>query len=116
MKFYEHHTEELLSVSEFWRRMRKHFAAAIGLFAATIVIGIAGLMISGLGLVDALLDSTMLMSGMGPVNCGQLGNGGKIFASFYALFCGIVFVAAMGIVLAPVLHRLLHTTFRGQRS
>ncbi len=116
MKFYEHHTEELLGVAEFWRRMGKHFAAAIGLFAATILVGIVGFRISGLGFVNALLDSTMLMSGMGPVNCDKIGDGGKIFASFYALFCGIVFVAAMGIVLAPVLHRLLHTTLHKRRS
>lgn len=115
MKFYEHYSEDLITVAKFWRRMRMHFAAAIGLFVVTIIIGVAGFMLSGLGFVDALLDSTMLMSGMGPVNCDKIGNGGKLFASFYALFCGIVFVAAMGIALAPLLHRLLHTTLREHR-
>lgn len=115
MKFYEHYSEDLLTAARFWRRMRIHFAAAIGLFIATIIIGVGGFMLSGLGFIDALLDSTMLMSGMGPVNCDKIGNTGKLFASFYALFCGIVFVAAMGIALAPLLHRLLHTTLHERR-
>ncbi len=58
----------------------------------------------------------MLMSGVGPVNCHKIGNGGKIFASFYALFCGIVFVAAMGAILAPALHQLLHVTLRDRSA
>jgi len=32
----------------------------------------------------------------------------KIFASAYALFSGVVFLSAVGIVLAPVFHRVLH--------
>jgi hypothetical protein len=110
MRFYEHHTEPLVTTAKFWRRMRTHSAAAVGLFAMTILIGVVGFRVSGLGYTNSLLDSAMLMSGMGPVNCDKIGNSGKIFASLYALFCGIVFVAAMGIVLAPLLHRLLHTT------
>lgn len=89
---------------------------APGLFIATILIGIVGFKISGLSYSNALLDSTMLMSGVGPVNCHKIGNGGKIFASFYALFCGIGFVAAMGVILAPALHRLLHVTLRDRSA
>lgn len=116
MKFYEHYTDPLISVAEFWRRQGAHVAIAAALFAVTILIGVLGFLLSGLGFVDALLDSTMLMSGMGPVHCDKIGDAGKIFASFYALFCGIVFVAAMGVILAPPLHRLLHVTLRERGS
>jgi hypothetical protein len=58
-------------------------------------------------LVDFLLEASMILGGMGPVN--QLTTtGAKIFASAYALFSGLMFIGVMGIVLAPVAHRLLH--------
>jgi hypothetical protein len=33
---------------------------------------------------------------------------GKFFDGVYALFCGVVLLAATGLMFAPVLHRLLH--------
>jgi hypothetical protein len=49
----------------------------------------------------------MILGGMGPVN--QLANGGaKVFASVYALFSGVIFIALMGIMLSPVVHRVMH--------
>jgi len=112
MKFYEHHTETVIGASEFWARVRRHWGIAVLLFLATLLIGTGGFCLSGLSPLDAVLDSTMLMSGMGPVKCGSIEAWhGKIFASLFALFCGIVFIVAMSIALAPFLHRLLHATF-----
>ena len=76
--------------------------------AAALFIGISGYhWIAGFGWVDSLLEASMILAGMGPVN--QLTTkGAKIFASAYALFSGLMFIAVMGIVLAPVTHRLLH--------
>lgn len=49
----------------------------------------------------------MILGGMGPVN--QLStDGAKVFASFYALFSGLIFIAVMGVVLSPMVHRILH--------
>ena len=56
---------------------------------------------------DAFLNAAMLLGGMGPIHTPKT-DGGKVFAGLYALFAGIVFVAAAGIVVAPVLHRMLH--------
>jgi len=50
----------------------------------------------------------MLLGGMGPVDAPQT-DGGKMFAGLYALYAGLVFIAAAGLVFVPVLHRLLHT-------
>ncbi len=61
----------------------------------------------GLAWRDAFLNSTMLLGGMGPVDAPKTG-GGKLFAGLYALYAGLVFLVAVGVVLAPVLHRLLH--------
>jgi hypothetical protein len=49
----------------------------------------------------------MILGGMGPMNVLQT-NAGKLFASFYALFSGIVFLVAIAVMLAPAVHRFLH--------
>ena len=51
--------------------------------------------------------ASMILGGMGPVNPLRT-DSAKIFASLYALFSGLVFIALMGIVLSPVVHRIMH--------
>lgn len=73
-----------------------------------LFIGIAGYhWIAGLKWIDALLDASMILGGMGPVT-PLTTNAAKVFASAYALFSGLVFIAVMGIVLSPIVHRVLH--------
>ena len=55
-----------------------------------------------------LHNSAMLLSGMGPVLQEYPSAGAKLFSSFYALFSGIVFIANIGVILAPVIHRIFH--------
>jgi hypothetical protein len=57
---------------------------------------------------DAFLNSAMLLGGMGPVDPLKT-PAGKLFAGFYALYAGIVFIGTATVLLAPVLHRILHT-------
>ncbi len=57
--------------------------------------------------IDSLLNASMILGGMGPV--GNLeGDAAKVFASVYALFSGIVFIAVLGMLLAPFVHRTMH--------
>jgi len=58
--------------------------------------------------LDAFLNSAMLLGGMGPVKTEGLSEAGKFFAGIYALYAGLVFIAVMSIMLAPVVHRVLH--------
>lgn len=78
------------------------------LIIMTLLVGLLGYHhIAGFAWVDALLNASMILGGMGPV--GELPTpAAKVFASFYALFCGLIFVAAMGIFLSPLIHRMLH--------
>jgi hypothetical protein len=64
---------------------------------------------------DAFLNAAMLLGGMGPVESPAT-PGGKLFAGLYALYAGLVFLVAVGIVLAPVVHRLLHQFHWDQRE
>jgi hypothetical protein len=57
--------------------------------------------------VDALLNAAMILGGMGPVDTLHTA-AGKVFASFYALFSGMIFLVAAGVLVAPVAHRFLH--------
>jgi len=83
---------------------------ALGVLGMTMAVGIIGYtQIGGLPWTDAVVESAMLMGGMGPVY-GQYLNSGpaKLFSAGYALFCGLVLIALFGIILAPVFHRILH--------
>jgi hypothetical protein len=71
-------------------------------------IGMAGYhFLESLSWLDSLLNASMILGGMGPVNPLQTA-AGKIFASFYALYSGVVLLAAVGILVAPIFHRFLH--------
>jgi hypothetical protein len=100
--------EKLAPRSVFAKRILKAVGLSLGLVAPALLIGIAGYhWIDGLDWVDALLEASMILGGMGPVN--PLRNeAAKIFASGYALFSGLVLIGVMGIILTPITHRVLH--------
>ena len=92
----------------FARRVLLHAAAALAVLAFSLAMGMAGYEhFEELAWRDAFLNAAMLMGGMGPVDAPRT-NGGKVFAGFYALYAGLVFLAAAGLVFAPIMHRLLH--------
>src|SRR5215467_10458673 len=105
---YEHRTEGLLPWRQFVRRVRRHSWIAGLLLLFSLGIGTLGFhWFSGQEWIDAFLNASMLLSGMGPV--GEFHSfRGKIFASFYALYSGIVFLGAAALLLAPLVHRVLH--------
>jgi hypothetical protein len=87
--------------------MRAHALAAAAILAGALALGTVGYRFAaGLAWIDALLNAAMILSGMGPVDPLRT-TSGKLFASAYALFSGVVFLAVVGIVLAPVAHRML---------
>lgn len=105
---YERHHEKLAPRSVFIKRLLAAEGFALGLIAVALMIGIAGYhFIAGLKWIDALLEASMILGGMGPVKESP-SDGAKIFASIYALFSGLIFIGVMGIVLSPVVHRVMH--------
>jgi hypothetical protein len=88
--------------------MLRHAAAAIALLILSIVIGMAGYEhFEQLSWRSAFLNSAMLLGGMGPVDAPQT-DGGKLFAGLYALYAGLVFLVVAGLILAPLVHRIMH--------
>ena len=105
---FEHHRSPLLPRREFLRRVRNYATAALLLVAVSWLIGAVGYrVLEGMSWVDSLLNAAMILGGMGPVNPLQT-TGGKLFASVYALFSGIIFLVSVGLLMAPVIHRMLH--------
>jgi len=82
---------------------------SLALLLLVLLIGIAGYhWIDALPWVDSILEAAMILGGMGPVNPLKT-DGAKLFAAAYALFSGVIFIGMMGILLTPVVHRVLHT-------
>lgn len=78
------------------------------LLALSLGIGIAGYRrLEHLSWIDSFLNSAMLLGGMGPVNAPQSAPG-KLFAGLYALYAGLVFLIAVGLVFTPIVHRVMH--------
>ena len=92
----------------FYRHVLVALALAGGLIGFSLGLGILGYhFIAGLRWVDSLLDASMILAGMGPVS-PLTSDAAKVFASGYALFSGVVFISATGILLSPIFHRVLH--------
>jgi len=109
MSRFERRTEKLAPFPVFVRRMLRSLITALILMALSLSVGMVGYhWIAGLGWMDALLEASMILGGMGPINEPHT-SGAKLFASLYALFSGLVLIGVMGVVLAPVAHRLMHS-------
>ena len=105
---YENRKHRLLTPAQFARRVLGHISFAIGVIAVALFVGMAGYhYLAKLNWVDSLLNASMILGGMGPVDPLKT-DGAKIFASFYALFSGLVFIGVLGLLLAPFIHRLMH--------
>ena len=86
-----------------------HILAVAGLGAVSLFIGMVGYVaFERLSWLDAFLNAAMLLGGEGPIH-SPVTREGKLFAGLYALYCGLVVLAAAGLLVAPVLHRVLHT-------
>ena len=115
MSFFRRHidgfeggNEPPIGWEHFVARMRRHGTISLVLVAISLGVGMAGYMgFEHLGLVDAFLNASMILGGMGPV-AEVKSTGGKIFAGMYALYSGLVFLVVGGLLLAPVVHRILH--------
>ena len=105
---FEGKEQPLLPRRLFYGRVFRNVFAGFAVLAVFLVIGVVGYRVTcGFGWLDALLNASMILSGMGPTNPIER-DAGKIFASVYALFSGVVFITTIGLILAPVAHRIFH--------
>ena len=105
---FEHRTAQLVTRSEFFCRLLKSLGLSSIIILISLLFGMLGYhFIEGIGWIDSYENAAMILSGMGPVAQMQT-DLGKIFAGTYALYSGLVLVASIGVLVAPIAHRLLH--------
>jgi hypothetical protein len=103
-----HARSQLAPRDAFIRRLSWSIAAGAVLIVFSLSIGMIGYhTLAGLSWIDAFLDASMILSGMGPLSPLHT-NSAKIFAGCYALYSGLALLTTAGVVLAPVIHRALH--------
>ena len=105
---FEHRHEPLLPHAAFMRRVVRFTAIGLLIVVGALYIGVLGYHFTErYSWVDSFLNAAMILGGMGPVNTLTT-VAGKLFAGIYALFSGIVFLIAIGIIIAPLAHRIFH--------
>jgi hypothetical protein len=106
---FEKHHQPVASADVFSQRLLFNGLLALGTIVVALAIGMAGYMgFEAMGFIDAFANAAMILSGMGPLTPLHT-DGGKIFAGFYAIFCGLLIFGVAGLILAPVFHRILHS-------
>jgi len=105
---YEHHKQPLASQKVFAQRLTRNGMIGLVLLVFSLGAGMLGYhFLENLSWIDSLLNASMILGGMGPVTPLQT-NAGKIFASVYAIYSGVVLLASVGMLAAPIFHRFLH--------
>jgi hypothetical protein len=105
---FEHRSQPLLPPHLYVRRLARSALVGMGLVVPSLALGMIGYhVLENLDWIDAFLDSSMLLGGMGPVHT-PVTDPGKLFAGLYAIFCGLVVILVAGIMIAPMVHRALH--------
>lgn len=105
---FEHQSEPVLPFDQFIKRIIRYTFFSFLLLGVSLGIGVAGYhYINDLPWIDALLNASMILTGMGPID-PMKNNAAKLFASFYSIFSGVVFLSTVAVFLSPVVHRFLH--------
>ena len=107
---FEHMHEPLATPEVFRSRLLASGGVTAALLAVSLFLGMAGYhwLVGISHWVDCLYSASMIMGGMGPVGLEPTTDAGKIFASAYAIYSGVMLLASVGLLLSPGLHRLLH--------
>jgi hypothetical protein len=105
---YEHRSQPPIPRRAFLLRMARHGGIAVCILTFSLFVGMVGYHVcENLSWTDGFLNAAMLLGGMGPVDPPK-SEGGKLFAGFYALYAGLIFITVASLVGAPLFHRLLH--------
>lgn len=105
---YENRKQPIISRKRFMQRMSNNLLVSLAILAISLGIGVLGFHgLNDSSWIDSLHNASMLLGGMGPV-VEMKTDGAKLFSSLYALFCGVVFITNIGVLLAPLIHRIFH--------
>lgn len=105
---FEKRHQPIIKPDAFIKRLVRNLLIGFAIITVSLVLGMLGYgYFEKMSLVDAFVNAAMILSGMGPVSTLTT-EAGKIFAGFYALFSGIIFLVVIAIIFAPIVHRFFH--------
>ena len=105
---FEHHSKPVLPLRDFLVRVLRYTFFSMTLLGISLGVGVVGYhYINELSWLDALLNASMILTGMGPVD-PMKNDAAKWFASFYSIFSGVIFLSTVAVFLSPIVHRFLH--------
>ncbi len=105
---FERHGQPMISRADFARRVGRFAAVGLAIVVGSWVVGVLGYhYLQGLDWLDSVLNAAMILGGLGPVD-PITRTAAKWFASFYALYSGLVFLVVAGLLIAPIFHRFIH--------
>jgi hypothetical protein len=105
---FERLSKPIIPINAFYKRLGFHIVFAFIILVISLLIGVGGYMyFAKMTFVDALLNASMILGGMGPVDILH-NDSAKYFASFYAIYSGAAFLIIFAVVLSPIVHRFLH--------
>lgn len=106
---YESRNQPLISRRRFILRVLAHAVLGVVFVGVSLLIGALGhvWLEDNVHWHDAALNAAMIAGGLGPLVLPET-VGGKLFFAFYGAYVSLVLVATFGLVIVPVLHRVLH--------
>jgi hypothetical protein len=105
---FENKNQPVINKRHFYRRLTRSFGFGLGLIVFSLSMGMIGYgTFEHMSVIDAFLNASMIMAGMGPVATLQT-SAGKVFAGIYALYCGLALITAAAVILSPIVHRFFH--------
>ena len=105
---FEHYKQPLISRRKFTLRMLRSGGISLLVIGMAIFVGMWGFhYLENMAWLDSLLNSVMVMTGISAVPVTFTGVG-KVFTAAYAIFSNLAFFAVIVILVAPILHRLMH--------
>jgi hypothetical protein len=105
---FEHRSKPLITRKAYFKRQFRFLLYALILLTFSLGIGMIGYKVcTGMSWMDAFLNASMILTGMGPIDVMKT-PGAKLFAGSYALFSGVIFLSTVAVMFAPLVHRLLH--------
>ena len=105
---FEHRTHNVAPRNRFYKRVAKYMLLGLSFILLSLFLGAVGYRyLEDVSWVDSFYNASMILTGMGPAIVLH-SDTSKIFVTVYSIYSGVAFLTAVGVIFAPLFHRILH--------